>query len=171
MNKVRTLSNVSNALTGLGNRKVGKNSKASSELCKFLGVPDQSRSETALLISKFIKLYNARVHILSLPFYFLHGGFCFIFRVILGCNVPNFDQCSDSDTTLCWHYYSICLCLSKVTSCPACKIFSCYEMVNNLIMDFIPELKWFILMLSGLTLNWSNISGQTLDLAYCCNYS
>lgn len=64
----RTLSTASKALTGLGgNRKVGKNAKASSELCKFLGVPDQSRSDNVLLISKFIKLYNSRVHILSFP--------------------------------------------------------------------------------------------------------
>ncbi|KAF7844274.1 SWIB/MDM2 domain protein [Senna tora] len=56
----RTLSTTSKALPGLGNRRVGKNSKASSELCKFMGIPDQSRSETSLLISKFIKLYNFR---------------------------------------------------------------------------------------------------------------
>lgn len=49
------------AKSGIGTMKNGKNTKASSELCKFLGVPHQSRSETALLLSKFIKLNNSRV--------------------------------------------------------------------------------------------------------------
>ncbi|ONI32194.1 hypothetical protein PRUPE_1G353500 [Prunus persica] len=29
-----------------------------SELCKFLGIPERTRSPTALLISRFISLYN-----------------------------------------------------------------------------------------------------------------
>ncbi|XP_054782388.1 uncharacterized protein LOC129289618 [Prosopis cineraria] len=56
----RSMSTASKSLTGLGSVKNGKNAKASSELCKFLEIPDQSRSETALLISKFIKLNNSR---------------------------------------------------------------------------------------------------------------
>ncbi|KAK4268791.1 hypothetical protein QN277_022030 [Acacia crassicarpa] len=56
----RSMSTASKSLTGLGSIKNGKNTKASSELCKFLGIPDQSRSEIALLISKFIKLNNSR---------------------------------------------------------------------------------------------------------------
>ncbi|MED6182396.1 hypothetical protein PIB30_028140 [Stylosanthes scabra] len=40
--------------------KKGKNRKATSELCNFLGIPHQSRSEMALTLSKFMKLYNAR---------------------------------------------------------------------------------------------------------------
>lgn len=55
------------AKSGIGTMKNGKNTKASSELCKFLGVPHQSRSETALLLSKFIKLNNSRVGWFFLP--------------------------------------------------------------------------------------------------------
>ncbi|KAM1021197.1 hypothetical protein ACFX13_043075 [Malus domestica] len=35
-----------------------KTKTSKSELCKFLGIPERSRSPTALLISKFIGLYN-----------------------------------------------------------------------------------------------------------------
>jgi len=45
-------------ITGTGNTKIRK---SSSELCTFLGIPRHSRSEVALILSKFIKLYNFRV--------------------------------------------------------------------------------------------------------------
>jgi len=47
-------------ITGTGNTKIRK---SSSELCTFLGIPRHSRSEIALILSKFIKLYNFRVHL------------------------------------------------------------------------------------------------------------
>ncbi|KAI9097504.1 hypothetical protein K1719_025679 [Acacia pycnantha] len=74
------MSTASKSLTGLGSIKNGKNTKASSDLCKFLGIPDQSRSEIVLLISKFIKLNNSWVPILTLYsfFFFLRGQFDFI---------------------------------------------------------------------------------------------
>ncbi|KAK7307401.1 hypothetical protein VNO77_40428 [Canavalia gladiata] len=54
----RSMSTVSKAvaeITGIGNTKIRK---SSSELCNFLGVPRRSRSEVALILSRFIKLYN-----------------------------------------------------------------------------------------------------------------
>ncbi|XP_027362133.1 uncharacterized protein LOC113869836 [Abrus precatorius] len=54
----RSMSTVSKAvaeIVGSGNRKIRK---SSSELCNFLGIPHHSRSEMALILSKFIKLYN-----------------------------------------------------------------------------------------------------------------
>ncbi|KAI9120460.1 hypothetical protein K1719_007493 [Acacia pycnantha] len=77
----RSIATTSKSLTGLGSIRNGKNTKASSELCKFLGIPDQSRSEIALLISKFIKLNNSWVPILTLYSFFsffLRGQFDFI---------------------------------------------------------------------------------------------
>nr|ACU14195.1 unknown [Glycine max] len=54
----RSMSTVAKAveeITGTGNTKIRK---SSSELCTFLGIPRQSRSEIALILSKFTKLYN-----------------------------------------------------------------------------------------------------------------
>ncbi|XP_047182981.1 uncharacterized protein LOC124849147 isoform X1 [Vigna umbellata] len=56
----RSMSTVAKAvaeITGTGNTKIRK---SSSELCNFLGIPRHSRSEIALILSKFIKLYNFR---------------------------------------------------------------------------------------------------------------
>ncbi|KAK7309444.1 hypothetical protein RJT34_06181 [Clitoria ternatea] len=56
----RSMSTVSKAVAeimGVGNTKTRK---SSSELCNFLGIPRQSRSEIASILSKFIKLYNLR---------------------------------------------------------------------------------------------------------------
>ena len=55
----RNMSTVSKVVAEIGG--MGKSRKSSSELCKFLGIPHQSRSEIALIISKFIKLYNFKV--------------------------------------------------------------------------------------------------------------
>ncbi|XP_057762442.1 uncharacterized protein LOC130982450 [Arachis stenosperma] len=55
----RSMSTVSKAKEIIEGKK-GKNRKATSELCNYLGIPHQSRSEMALTLSKFMKLYNAR---------------------------------------------------------------------------------------------------------------
>ncbi|CAL0331641.1 unnamed protein product [Lupinus luteus] len=54
----RSMSTVSKAVVEIVGGGKSKNRKASSELCKFIGIPQQSRSEIALIISKFLKLYN-----------------------------------------------------------------------------------------------------------------
>ncbi|XP_061341764.1 uncharacterized protein LOC133288082 [Gastrolobium bilobum] len=56
----RSMSTVSNAVAEIMGVGKTKTRKSSSELCNFLGIPHQSRSETALIISKFIKLYNLK---------------------------------------------------------------------------------------------------------------
>ncbi|WJX66606.1 hypothetical protein P8452_51146 [Trifolium repens] len=38
-----------------------KTRKATSDLCTFMGIPHHSRSEISTIISKFIKLYSARM--------------------------------------------------------------------------------------------------------------
>lgn len=73
----RSMSTVSKAVVELVGGGKSKHRKASSELCKFIGIPQQSRSETALIISKFIKLYNSKVPIIPFPLFFMQ--LCFLF--------------------------------------------------------------------------------------------
>lgn len=54
------MSTVSKAVAEIAGVGKTKTRKASSELCTFLGIPHHSRSEISLIISNFIKLYNAR---------------------------------------------------------------------------------------------------------------
>ena len=74
----RTLTTGSKALGRIDRLKGGKSRTSSSELCKYLGIPDQTRSDKALIISKFLKLYNLRVRLqlslsLSTALIFLNG--------------------------------------------------------------------------------------------------
>ncbi|KAJ1375405.1 SWIB/MDM2 domain [Sesbania bispinosa] len=56
----RSMSTVSKAVAEIAGVGKTKTRKAESELCNFLGIPRHSRSEIALIISKFIKIYNIR---------------------------------------------------------------------------------------------------------------
>ncbi|KAJ7943994.1 2-dehydro-3-deoxyphosphooctonate aldolase, putative isoform 1 [Quillaja saponaria] len=56
----RTLKTAALDSCAIGNTKLFESSSKSSELRKFLNLPDSSRSETAMLISKFIKIQTAR---------------------------------------------------------------------------------------------------------------
>ncbi|KAK7252593.1 hypothetical protein RIF29_36650 [Crotalaria pallida] len=56
----KNMSTVSKAVVEIVGGGKSKNRKAESELCKFIGIPQQSRSEISLIISKFIKLYNSK---------------------------------------------------------------------------------------------------------------
>lgn len=60
----RSMSTVSKAVAEIVGVGKTKTRKATSELCTFMGIPHHCRSEIALIISKFIKLYNFRVPIL-----------------------------------------------------------------------------------------------------------
>ncbi|XP_004512324.1 uncharacterized protein [Cicer arietinum] len=56
----RSMSTVSKAVAEIVGVGKTKTRKATSELCTFMGIPHHCRSEIALIISKFIKLYNFR---------------------------------------------------------------------------------------------------------------
>ncbi|CAJ2646850.1 uncharacterized protein LOC123907471 [Trifolium pratense] len=56
----RSMSTISKAVAEIVGVGKTKTRKATSELCTFMGVPQPSRSEMAIIISKFIKLYNAK---------------------------------------------------------------------------------------------------------------
>ncbi|GAU39528.1 hypothetical protein TSUD_222980 [Trifolium subterraneum] len=56
----RSMSTISKAVAEIVGVGKTKTRKATSELCTFMGIPHQSRSEIAVILSKFMKLYNPR---------------------------------------------------------------------------------------------------------------
>jgi hypothetical protein len=64
----RSMSMISKTVAEIVGVSKTKTRKATSDLCTFMGIPHHSRSEISTIISKFIKLYSARVPIL--PFFF-----------------------------------------------------------------------------------------------------
>ncbi|KAK2360153.1 protein UXT protein [Trifolium repens] len=57
----RSMSMISKTVAEIVGVSKTKTRKATSDLCTFMGIPHHSRSEISTIISKFIKLYSARL--------------------------------------------------------------------------------------------------------------
>ena len=71
---------------GKGKVKVKGVPSALSQLGKFLGIPDPPRSDTAQLISTFIKINNRQVSPLINPYLFLFFFFFSFYKMLINLN-------------------------------------------------------------------------------------